>query len=113
MKGSYNRKKGHDFERICAKEFRELGWKDAITKRKARGGDWSESDGGEDLVNTGPFIVQCKNTKNYVSCNTIETIRKEKLGIPIVISNANNKNSVCVLYWRDMMKIISKLPKKE
>ena len=74
----YARQKGHDLERSVAKDFQEIGYTQAITKRKARGGDWSVSDDGGDLVHTGDFVVQCKRLRNYVSVNTIEEIKVQE-----------------------------------
>jgi len=73
-----SRQKGHAWERKIAQEMREIGFSDCITKREARGGDWSTTDDGIDLINTGPFAIQCKRLKHYVPVNTIEEIKQKE-----------------------------------
>lgn len=107
----YSRVKGHTFERLCAREFRDMGFKDAKTKRQARGGDWSTTDDGIDLVGTGKFLVQCKCLQNYVSVNTIEEVKGE--GIPIVVTKANSKEPMAILPWNDLKHMIQMLKEIE
>lgn len=106
----YNRTKGHSFERQIAKEMRELGWKDCITKRQARGGDWSLSDDGRDLVGTPGLAIQTKRMAAYCSVTTIEEIidYPKENEIRIVVTKANNKPTMCILPWEDLKKLIAK-----
>lgn len=99
----YNRAKGHSFEREIAAEFRELGFKDAKTTRAARGGDWSQSDNGIDLVGTGKYAVQCKRLANYASVNTIEEVQGSS---PLLLTKANGKPTMAVLPWEDLKELI-------
>lgn len=115
------RKKGHDFEREIAQQFRELGWEDAMTTRAARGGDWSHTDDGIDLVNTEPFAVQCKRLQGYASVNTIEEIHTGQKcqdfyadgrpvtcfdKIPLLLTKANGKPTMAVLPWDELKKLL-------
>lgn len=116
------RQKGHNFEREIAQQFRELGWEDAMTTRAARGGDWSHTDDGMDLVGTGPFLVQCKRLANYASVNTIEEIKPshwmlpdgshailphDVVGqIPLLLTRANGKPTMAVLPWDELKRLI-------
>jgi len=77
FKMTNGRTKGHAYERKIAVDFQEMGF-DAITKRAARGGDWSTTDDGIDLVGTEPFAVQVKRYRDYVPVNTIEEIQTTK-----------------------------------
>jgi len=104
MSGSYNRQKGHSFERELAKEFQELGF-DCMTSRN---GDRSQDARGRDLVDTWPYAVQAKRYKNYVPINTIEEIEVDDGEIALLITKANNKPAMAVLPWHDLKKLIRK-----
>jgi len=117
------RTKGHAYERKIAVDFQEMGF-DAITKRAARGGDWSTTDDGIDLVGTEPFAVQVKRYRDYVPVNTIEEINcwaKDKQPVsgfgvqvsgpdypmvPLLITKADHKPAMAVLPWSELMKLI-------
>lgn len=109
------RTKGHAYERKIAVDFQEMGF-DAITKRAARGGDWSTTDDGIDLVGTEPFAVQVKRYRDYVPVNTIEEIHPgtlhDGLGfavdseVPILITKADHKPAMAVLPWEELQKLI-------
>lgn len=117
------RQKGHSYERKIAVDFQEMGF-DAITKRAARGGDWSTSDDGIDLVGTEPFAVQVKRYRDYVPINTIEEINcwpkdnspvhgfgvqvtgPDYPMIPLLITKKDHGEAMCVLPWSEMKKII-------
>lgn len=128
--GKLSRTKGHSFERLVSHQWQEMGWKDARTKRAARGGDWSISDDGTDLVGTEPFAVQCKRYADYVPVKTIEEIQAEasectsafvgfdRAGqpvfhkgdpiepVPILITKADNKPTMAVIPWDELQKLI-------
>lgn len=117
MSGRLSRTKGHSFERQLAQDFREMGWDDCITTREAKGGNWSESDGGIDLRWTAPFLVQCKRRKDYVPVSTIEEvqysvitaidgIRCKPAEIPLVITKADRKPAMAILRWEDLQLLI-------
>lgn len=134
--GKLSRTKGHSFERLVSHQWQEMGWKDARTKRAARGGDWSTTDDGTDLVGTEPFAVQCKRYADYVPVRTIEEIvsrrmcpEPEPIGfarrtpeaacttcghlmqdhfdqIPLLLTKADNKPTMAVLPWEELRKLI-------
>jgi len=99
----YARKKGHDFEREISRDFNEIGY-DTKTTRNARGGNWSATDNGIDLVNTGRYDVQCKRLASYVSVNTIKEIKGE--GIPLLITKANGEPSMAIMPWDELKKLL-------
>lgn len=114
------RRKGHDFERDIARQFREeLGFIDCMTKREARGGDWHLTDDGRDLIGTSPFSVQCKRLANYASVNTIEEITPKVIrvrlpdgtdhvaeDVPLLLTKANGKETMAVLPWSELKKFL-------
>jgi Holliday junction resolvase len=104
----YARTKGHSFERQIAKELRELGFKNAQTMRASRGGDWSHTDDGRDIVGTPHLAIQCKRMKDYCPVSTIEEIVKypKEEEIRIVVTKANNKETMCILSWEDFKELI-------
>lgn len=106
--GKLSRTKGHSFERLVSHQWQEMGWKDARTKRAARGGDWSTTDDGTDLVGTEPFAVQCKRYADYVPVNRIEEIVKyeNQPEIPLLLTKADNKPTMAVLPWDELQKLI-------
>lgn len=121
---NHSRTKGHSFERLVAEQMRELGWDDAMTKRAARGGDWSTTDDGIDIVNVEPFAIQCKRFKGYAPISCIEEIRTEipeadfRLSrsagkyvltaeqIPLLITKADSKPTMAVLPWEELRKLL-------
>jgi len=102
MSGNHSRDKGHNFERLIVKDFRDLGFEDAnrnLTETQIY-------EQGVDLVHTGIFKVQCKKYKKYVNPNKIEEI-KDKTGFPLLITAGDRKEPVACMYWKDLIKIIS------
>lgn len=106
MSGAGNRRKGHSFERKIAQDFREAGFHDAKTKREARGGDWSQTDDGVDLVDTGKWAVQVKCMKDYCPVSTIEEIHCDSPMSPFVITSADRKPVMAILPWEVLKDLI-------
>lgn len=102
------RKKGHRFECDVANDFKSMGFKNAGTTRERRGGNWSDSDNGIDLVETGPFSVQCKSWEDYVSIERIREIQLPEGQIPLLITKGDFKEPMAVLPWKKMMEIIQR-----
>lgn len=102
MGGKTSRNKGHKFERAVANKFVDAGY----TKAR-RHLEYHEDDcHGVDLDNTGPFRVQCKAHKNYVSVNTISEIQDLKQGeIPVLITKGDRLESMAVLPAKDFYKM--------
>jgi hypothetical protein len=53
-----NRTAGHNWEREVVKDLKQVGFKDAVSSRYE---SKRLDDAGVDVVNTGPFNIQCKN----------------------------------------------------
>lgn len=106
MSGKHSRNKGNSFERLCAEEFRDLGWTKAGRHLEFQ----SDEAKGYDLKETAPFLVQCKKCKGYVSVNTIDEI-EPKLGyIPIVITQGDYKPAMVIIPWKCFKKILATYP---
>ena len=98
--------KGKVFERFCTEQMRELGWKDCITTREAKGGNWAATDDGIDLVDTDPFSIQCKSYAKYHSVSKTEEITPEEGKIPLLLMKADHKPVMAVLPWEELKKLI-------
>ena len=101
---SYSRRKGHSFEREIAIECRGLGYPEARRQLEYHADDAK----GVDIQNVGPYKIQCKNTAKYVSLNTIKEVQCERyLGdIPILIAKAAGEDTLAVLHWSDLKRLI-------
>lgn len=100
-----SRTKGHSFERTCAQDFQEMGWQDARRHLEYQDG---EAD-GVDLMNTPPFLIQCKRGKGYAPINKIFEIKKNDWTedfIPVLITKADQKPTMAVLPWAELQKLM-------
>ena len=61
---------------------------------------------GVDIANTGPYKIQCKNHKNYVSVNTIKEIQCGKDDIPIVVTKAMREEPMAIIPWKHLSRMI-------
>lgn len=98
IQGKANRRKGHNFEREVAKDFREIGYPDAIRQLEYQEGL------GVDLKNTGLFRIQCKNKKRYVNPDILNS--QDWDGLPIVVTKANRKKPMAIMFWDDLREIL-------
>ena len=105
--GKTNRKKGHDLERQIAKEFRGLGWKNAMT---SRAGDRSKDNLGLDVLNVSPLNVQCKchNVfKNPVL--VLKEMPQEDSNYNILIMRVKNKGDYVIMTKEDFYEMLEVL----
>ena len=93
------RTKGHGYEREVARLLRPL-YPDARRHLEYQDGEAY----GVDISGTGPLKIQCKRHKQYVPINTIEEIRAD--GIKLLVTKADRKPAVAVLYLDDLLKIL-------
>jgi Holliday junction resolvase len=110
----YGRTKGHSFEREIAKQMRDLGFKDAQTRRAARGGDWTFPDDGVDLCGTPGFAIQCKRLKSYAPISCIEEIVKyeKENEIRLLLTQKNRGEVMAVLPWEDLKRLIAEVKRE-
>lgn len=100
--GKMARRKGQEFERQCAKDFRKLGFPDARRHFESRK---EAAEMGIDLENTGNWRVQCKKARKYVPVNTINQINAE--GIHLLLASADHEETMAVMRWSDLQKILN------
>jgi hypothetical protein len=107
-KGKAARVKGHSFERAIANAFRLAGWLGAKRHLEVQVQDCL----GFDIDGVEPFRIQCKNHKDYVSINTIKEIKPSPGSVPMLITKADSGPPVCVLYFSDLMRLITEAKAK-
>ena len=106
--GAYNRKKGHDMERKCARKFREV-MPGAMVKRgiQTRGG---EADKIPDLQ-MPVFAPECKRTKqpNIRRAYEQAVAACPEGKIPCAITRANGRGQVTLftLSFDDMLDFVA------
>lgn len=103
-KGRHARRKGHQFERDVAISLR------GVFPEARRHLEYQHQEAnGVDLVNTGRFLFQCKKLKAYAPISTINEIQAHRaLGdIPVVVTAADNSPWMAVLYYDDLIELIS------
>lgn len=110
MSGKHSRDKGLNFERLIAREFRELGWEEAKRHLEVQG---YLDELGIDLDNTYPFKIQCKRNKGYAPVNKIEEVNIENGYYSMLITKADGKPAVACMYWDDMKELLQILKKEE
>lgn len=99
--GAYQRRKGHNFERECAKILREI-YPEAKRHLESQIQDCK----GFDLDNTGRFRFQCKRNKNYAPVNKIEEVKDLDGTIPALITKGDNMKPVVALYLEDFLEML-------
>lgn len=109
MGGAHSRRKGHQFERDVAIALRE------IYPNARRQLEYHEDDcAGVDIVNTGPFRIQCKKLKKYAPISCIEeVVHFDFLGeIPVLITAGDNKPPLAVIPLDVFLDLIKHWPGK-
>jgi len=89
-----SRTKGYSFERYVAQVMRLAGFKDAKRQLEYQ----IDTAQGIDLEHTGPFKIQCKKTKKYVSMNTIKEVKlKGPDDIPVLIAAGDGQEPLVTI----------------
>lgn len=111
MNGRYNRIKGCVFEREIARFFRECGWKKAA--RNLREVQAHHAVRHQDLENTAPFAVQCKNTeKKAADRQLLQGIRldvKKGLLFPLLVRKRNSCQPTVTIALEDLDELLATL----
>lgn len=104
--GKLSRTKGVAYERKIAQAFKDIGYVGAKRHLEYQ----VDEAHGIDLDGTGPYKVQCKKTKKYVSLNTIKEIKcNRKAGdVPVLIAGADNQPSLVVVHLEDFLEILTR-----
>lgn len=112
--GSYNRIKGHSFERSIAKLFRQCGWKNAA--RNLREVVGRHAIRHHDLEHTCPFAVQCKATEACASdMKLIDGIKLDPHSghvFPILVRKRNRCQPTVTMKVEDIAEIFSSLERE-
>ncbi len=99
--GKKNRRKGHNFEREVAKQLRSIGFANAHRHLEYQ----KEELYNVDIDETGEFLIQCKNKKNYVAISELAKIDNTN-GMPIVVTKASRKEPIAIIRWSDLLMLI-------
>jgi hypothetical protein len=101
-----NRDKGNNFERIIAREFRDLGFANCETSRYA---SKKTDDMKVDLMFTEPFNVQAKAWKAAPSYHKTLKEMPEDTNYNIIIHRRPRQGDVVVIDKKDFYEIVEML----
>lgn len=110
-----NRRRGHDYERELAQEYRDLGWEDCTTTRYS---SRKKDDAGIDLDFTAPLAIQAKYYKNQPNFSKVIDEMKTVTGeIPIVHFKRNKgkgqaKDELVIMKKEDWYEIVEMLKRE-
>jgi transposase len=99
-----SRTKGHDFERLVAIQFREV-YPDARRHLEYHRMDAT----GIDLINTGPYKVQCKKYQKYAPLSCIEEVQcnRDKGHIPVLVTAGDGLEPLAALPLSEFLRLIA------
>jgi len=97
------RTKGHNFEREIATAFRLAGWLGAKRHLEFQVQDCL----GYDIEGVEPFRIQCKCYSDYAPISKIKEVKYQAGKVPMLVTRGDNLDTVCVLYFRDLIRILS------
>lgn len=98
--GKLSRTKGIKLEQNVARDFREIGFPDAIT---SRAGDRSQDSAGCDIINTLPFKIQCKAKKDFVPVSTLDEVKTNDGEIAVLVTKADRRGIRVVLEYENFL----------
>lgn len=103
-KGRLSRNKGAKFEREVAIAFRKI----FPEARRHLEFQVEEAAAGCDLVNTGPFKIQCKRFKGYAPLTAIdEVVCDEVFGdIPVLVTRGDDRRALAALPLDDFLALV-------
>jgi len=105
MGGSHSRTKGHSFERKIANELKRF-----YPEAKRNVTETQTGGQGVDLVDTGPFKIQCKRYKGYAPINKIfEVVCKAETDIPLLITKADAEPIMVVISMKHFLLMLRKV----
>jgi hypothetical protein len=93
MTGSYNRRKGHNYERSIARELRKY-FPDAVTSRS---GSRGEDPRGIDIIRTGMFNIQVKARQNLNPFDVLFREMPDNQNINIVFWKRNRQKEIVII----------------
>lgn len=102
--GKLSRTKGHSWERQVARAFRRI-YPDARRHLENHKADAT----GIDIMNVGPWRVQCKKFKKYAPITCIEEVQcdREKGHIPVLITAGDGLEPMACLPLTEFLKLVA------
>ena len=104
LNGRGCRAKGHGFERWVAQELRK------IFPEARRHLEYHARDAnGVDIVNTAPYLFQCKRGKKYSSLSAIGEVQICPIegGIPVLVTKGDNTEPLACLPFEHFKKLLT------
>lgn len=97
------RKKGHDFERWTANEFKKV-FPDAARQMEYQ----IEDAKGIDVKNTGDYLVQCKRGRKYGSIAKIHEVQVCPMqgGVPVLVTRGDETEAMAVLPFKEFLRLL-------
>lgn len=101
------KKKGNNYELKIIKLMKQLGFKRAVSSRaQSRNLDAL----GVDIVNTDPFLIQCKAWESAPSYHKVlSSMPQHKGKYNLVFHKRNNQGSVVVMTEEDFIELLEML----
>lgn len=103
MGGKLSRTKGHSFERWTAIALR------VVYPSCRRHLEYQDAEAnGIDLVNTGPYKVQCKRGKKYASLSVIKEVQADEMmgEVPVLVTKGDNERVLAVLPFEEFIDLL-------
>lgn len=98
-----SRNKGSSFERDTVNLFKQV-FKDC---RRNLEFQKEAAAKGIDLLNTGPYMVQCKAYKSYAPIAKIFEVKAEAHEIPVLITKGDRLQPMAVLPLRELIRLLA------
>jgi len=101
--GRMSRTKGHSFERLIANILKVV-YPDCRRHLEYQGAEAN----GVDLVNTGPYKIQCKRGRKYARPDAIEEVTADELmgEVPVLITQGDRKPPLVVLPLAEFTRML-------
>lgn len=103
MSGRANRDKGKRFEQEVAVKFREI-----YPHARRLLENHPEDAAGVDLLNTGPFKIQCKNLAGYAPIGRIGEVTADRTmgDIPVLVTKGHELEPMAVLPLSEFLGLV-------
>lgn len=101
--GKRSRRKGHQFEREVAIALR------VVYPNARRHLEYQDAEAnGVDLVETGPYRIQCKRFKSYAPISAIREVTADPLfgEIPVLVTAGDNEPPIAALPLEDFIRLL-------
>jgi hypothetical protein len=102
--GAASRRKGHQFERWVAEQFRKT-YPEARRQLEYHADDAK----GIDITNVGAYRPQCKRGRRYASLTAIEEIQICPIegGVPVLITKGDDKEPLACMPFKHFLWLVA------